>query len=226
MINAADGGIIQDHVISQALPDIDNHQNKRPIFRAVVPVDRLCSKSRQKGVVDIAITGAQECKCQIADDNHGNQIRDQDYGLVQLLGFFAADFVENNSYRNSQYSPQYNKHQIVEQGVPDHDEGIVCTEQKFKIFKSAPRTAIDAVSGIILPESDLDTEHGNVAVDKQIDNAGHEHQIKGPETLHRFSDFLHIHSSIVDLILCKEEAGWELPIPAFLLLHDSYKCLF
>lgn len=61
-----------------------------------------------------------------------------------------------------------------------------------KFFKTAPRTAIDAVSGVILSERDLNAKHGYVAIDKQIDDARHEYQIKGPESFQLFSDILHI----------------------------------
>lgn len=97
------------------------------------------------------------------------------------------DFVKDNGHCNSQYGAQPDKYQVIEQGIPDHDEGIFCAEKEFKVFKTAPRTAIDAVSGVILSERDLNAKHGYVAIDKQIDDARHEHQIMGQN---RFSFFL------------------------------------
>lgn len=50
------------------------------------------------------------------------------------LAFFAVDFVKDNGHCNSQYGAQPDKYQVIEQGIPDHDEGIFCAEKEFKVF--------------------------------------------------------------------------------------------
>lgn len=87
-------------------------------------------------------------------------------------------------------------------------------ETKTQSFETAPWTAIDTISGIILSKCNLNTKHWNIAIDKQINRSRHEHQVERPETFQLSSDILHIFipPRIVNGSVIME-AGLESPIP-------------
>ncbi len=175
-VNAADTGHVDDGALPGALPEVDNGENNGPVFGGGVPVDGIVLED---GGVQVAVCLAQEGVHDKGQDDrryHGGKTDDRLDHLGRLAGGDLGH-TDGDKYRDDQ--PKQDPHHIVEDGVADHDEGVLGFEQVFKVIKGAPGALENADREVDLLEGDEDAEHGKVVVGDKVDKAGQHHKVEG-----------------------------------------------
>ena len=72
-VDAHQGGIVENTVISQAFPNVHQDQNNRPVLGRGIPGNDVFSKRLQDAVVDKAIFSVQKGVNQITDNDDRDQ---------------------------------------------------------------------------------------------------------------------------------------------------------
>ena len=177
LINACQCGIVDDGVVAEALPEIYDHQNERPVLGLGVPGNRGFAQHAQYGVVHKAGVDGQHGEDQIADHDDGDQIRQQENRLIDLLEPLGSDLIEQYGHRDGQHRAQHDEDQIVAQRVAGDVPCVLGLEQILKVAEPRPRAGQYALSPVHVFEGDYNAEHGHVVVDDQIHKARQHHQV-------------------------------------------------
>lgn len=83
VVNARDGGQINDEVHPEVLPDRRDREDPCPIFRRCIPVDGIDMEERQDPVQD-AVVRRQQAVNNVADNDPGQEMGEQNRGLRHL----------------------------------------------------------------------------------------------------------------------------------------------
>jgi hypothetical protein len=101
--------------------------------------------------------------------------------LIHAFGKPAADLVEHKGGNNTHQGADYDKYQIVQDGITGYYKSIGGQKKIFEIFKADPGTFHYAKAEINPLKGDNKAKHGEVVIDKQIQEARNHHGVKGDE---------------------------------------------
>ncbi len=183
VVDADDRGQEDDAQVTGILPDLNDGQDVRPVFRLEVPGDRLQSEHRKQIQVQEAALCAKHRENQITDDNHGNQERKKNDALIETGSELVSHFIKQNRDRNCHDRIENNKRSVIKDGVPGNDVGIRRLEQILEVFKADPIAAEYTLGIVDVLEGDDHTEHRQVIVDNEVDDPWNHHQKQCPVTL-------------------------------------------
>lgn len=99
VINSRDSRQIDDEVHPEVLPDRRGRKNPRPVLRRGVPVDGVDMKERQDPVQDTVVS-RQQAVDDVAHNNPGQEMREQNRGLGHPREPAAAELVEQYGQRH------------------------------------------------------------------------------------------------------------------------------
>ena len=95
--------------ITEAHPQVYDGQDVRPVLRLVVPADGFASQRLDDRLVDESVGMAQESHHDVADDDGGEQIRNQDDDLAGLAEKLAGDRFQRDCDDNGKNVAQHNE---------------------------------------------------------------------------------------------------------------------
>ena len=75
----------------------------------------------------------QETKLDVGNDYHGDQVGNQNHGLVDFFIQGTTHEVQHNCHSHSQYISKKDKGQVVTDGIPDDILGILCFKKIGKV---------------------------------------------------------------------------------------------
>ncbi len=119
----------------------------------------------------------EEGEHQVAHDDPGDHVGEQDQCLVQPAGELGGDLIEQDGHRDGHHRPHHDEGQIVQHRVLRHVQGLGGGEQVAEIGESRPVAPQDPLVPVDLLERDHQSEHGRVIVDAQIDDPRQHHAV-------------------------------------------------
>ena len=99
-------------------------------------------------------------------------MREQQCGLEKLRAEGITELKKQNRKKHGDNRAQYDKAEIIKDGVSGNDPCIIGNEQKAEIFHAVPGAAPDALGEGIVLECKEQAGHRQVIVDKEVENAG------------------------------------------------------
>ena len=182
-INAHQGSVVHNGGIAHAAPELDKRQNKGPVFGLGIPTDGFAAQRLDDAVVQEAAVLAQEGKGQVGDDGGGEDMGQQDAGLVDLQQLFLLHLTKQYGRGHSRGSTQNDEGQIVKHGIAEDDCRILGLEQILEVGQAAPG-AFENTQGIVdLFKCQHNARHGDIIVEQQVDKARDHKKDQGPVLL-------------------------------------------
>ena len=151
---------------------MDKNQDSRPVLDRGIPPDRILPQQGKNGFIHQTGIHAKEGIHDIGHDLNGDQGRQQNCCLIYLQPAFAVNLVHKQGQQYSHHGIEHQKYQIVQDSIPDNQREIRCHGQKFKILQTHKFSAENAVHQVNLGEGHIQSEHGEVVINDQVDQPG------------------------------------------------------
>ena len=164
---------IEDGIPARVLPDAGDDVDRAEPGGFIHKVDGL-SAQRDDQVIDDAVGGGEQ-DVQDAGQNHrGDEVRDIDGGLGELLQALPADVVDHNGQEDRNREGEEKAQHIEQEGIPDQASEVVGLEECNEVLEAVhrgPGTADNAADSLVILEGDLDTVHRKIVEDDQVDQS-------------------------------------------------------
>ena len=184
-VNPHNGGQIDHHSVADPFPEIKCDNQKGPVSRRVVKINPLTSQGSDN-IVDQTIVILKQVIHQNPQQYKGHEVGHEHQSLGDLFKPLSRSLAHQDCKEYLQHISQKNKSDIVQYGVFRKPEKI-SLHQKFKVFHSHKGACPQSVPEIKAGKGIVDSNHGQITVDQEVDKHGNQHEEQDPV----FPYFLH-----------------------------------
>lgn len=178
VINSRYSRQINDEVHPEVLPDRRGRKNPRPVLRGGVPVDGVDMEERQDPVQD-TVVGRQQAVDDVADDDPGQEMREQNRGLSHPREPAAPELVEQNGQRHGCERANDDKEKIELQGVEGDLPSPGRREEELEIVKADPGGIEESRFEVEFLKRNEHVRKREITEDQRIDGSRYDEQVGG-----------------------------------------------
>ena len=201
LVNARYCCQINHHAVAQVFPHIHEYQKRRPKLRLHIPLMGILPEELKQAVKQSLIK-TQERPNQRGYNNPGQEIRHEHRCLIYLCHSLVMQLPYKQRHRNRNHNVQYDKCNVIQNGIPQNNPDISGGKQEFKVIQADPVTGYNTVQessvNLVLFKCDNNTEHRQKSK-QEIPDCGWKRQhgklriITGPAPFLFYTTFLYSH---------------------------------
>ena len=166
-VNAHQCGEIHHGAHADAFPEVYDSQDERPVFRVHIHVNGV-SAEELDDLVHKTGPRAEDGVDDIADDNHGHEVREGNDRLIRLQAAPACDLKQQKCDDHVRDRTEHHEQKTVEHRVAQRTVKRDGLDDPLEVCKAAPVAAEDALGEFIILERNDDCGSHRYIVEQDI----------------------------------------------------------